>query len=93
MLGLLFRVALFVFGCYFLLHFGKDLPERYRDIAQSRERFRAAVGDPKKDAVTLQEEYRGDLLAFAVICGITVIVAVHIAWTTLRVLSMLGAAG
>jgi len=90
MLGLFFQVALFVFGWYFLLHFGKDLPERYREIAQSRERFRAALGDSKKDAVTLQEEYRGDLLAFAVVSGITVIVAVHIARTTLRVLSMLG---
>ena len=88
MLWLLFRVALFVFGCAFLLHFGKDLPERYREIARSRARARDALSDPKKDAVVLREEYQGDLVAFAVVCGITVIVAMYVLGVALAVVRM-----
>ena len=76
--GLLLRIGLFLFACYLLWHFGKELPDKLREIKDSRERLRKAQKDSGQDAGKAREEYRGDLIAFTLVSCLMAIALLYV---------------
>ena len=75
----LILTALFcILGGWFIWRFFTEMPQRRQDISDCRDRLAKARKDPAKDTKPLQEELRGTLLAYALVCAIALLAALYV---------------